>query len=410
MSTTNTCLPRAPIHFLKFHKHFTQFLVAGEYGFQLFDCRPLASMELIDYTVSKNNNEILNQTSTPLTPITCSGTTTSNLVQDEKWSCVEILANEYVFVLSKDDSGKIQLWDDSRHEFKGIEFQFPSKVLNFEVSKHYLLIVGEQNTSLINLLKVEKKNIHSISTHMNSKGLGCIVQSIGNKLIVATLGLQVGHVRIRTYNSPELFSDIIINAHEHSLAALVLNADGTLLATASDRGTCIRIFKTEDGSLFQEFRRGTLPAKIYSLAFNSTNEWFACTSDHSTVHIFMLNKESSKIDEEKKVENVNNNSNNNSNKNSNSIWWFASDYLPKFFQSQWCFASFTLPSGSAPHIVGFCNEDIELPGENTLQISILSISGYAYNITLDVRSPKDYLIHPFTFASFPGSKEDLKIL
>jgi hypothetical protein len=41
----------------------------------------------------------------------------------------------------------------------------------------------------------------------------------------------------------------IIQAHESEVGALAVNADGTLIATASVRGTIIRIFSAEEGVL-----------------------------------------------------------------------------------------------------------------------------------------------------------------
>ena len=41
----------------------------------------------------------------------------------------------------------------------------------------------------------------------------------------------------------------IIQAHESDVGALAVNSEGTLIATASTKGTIIRIFSAEEGVL-----------------------------------------------------------------------------------------------------------------------------------------------------------------
>ena len=68
------------------------------------------------------------------------------------------------------------------------------------------------------------------------------------------------------------------------------------MATASDKGTLIRIFSTEDGLPLQEVRRGTDKAEIYSIAFDRQNKQIACSSDKGTIHIFNVQKGQGKIE------------------------------------------------------------------------------------------------------------------
>jgi len=106
---------------------------------------------------------------------------------------------------------------------------------------------------------------------------------------------------------------------------LALNKDGNLLATASDKGTLVRIFQTSEGQLLQEVRRGIDRAEIYCLAFDSLSKWLACSSDKGTIHIFAVKSE--------QVES----------RNPTSTFSFMKRLLPKYFDSEWSFSQFRVP-------------------------------------------------------------------
>jgi len=109
-----------------------------------------------------------------------------------------------------------------------------------------------------------------------------------------------------------------ISAHKSDIACIALNRSGTLLASASQKGTLIRIFRTTDPAAnlgrtgggssgsggggghssyiplspkqVAEFRRGMDPVTIYCIAFSHDSEYVLISSDKGTVHIFSLNE------------------------------------------------------------------------------------------------------------------------
>ncbi|CAG8766103.1 17910_t:CDS:2, partial [Cetraspora pellucida] len=80
----------------------------------------------------------------------------------------------------------------------------------------------------------------------------------------------------------------IIPAHTGKLSCLSVNADGSKCASASEKGTLIRVFDTSTGKLLNELRRGVDRAEIYSIAFNHDSTRLCVSSDKGTVHIFNL--------------------------------------------------------------------------------------------------------------------------
>lgn len=80
----------------------------------------------------------------------------------------------------------------------------------------------------------------------------------------------------------------VIQCHQTQLSYIAISNDGTLMATASEKGTVIRIFSLPDGKKLYQFRRGSMPARIYSMSFNATSTLLCVSSATETVHVFKL--------------------------------------------------------------------------------------------------------------------------
>lgn len=81
----------------------------------------------------------------------------------------------------------------------------------------------------------------------------------------------------------------MIPAHDSPLAALGFNPTGTRLATASEKGTVIRVFNVADGVKLFEFRRGVKRCvNISSLVFSMDSAYLCCSSNTETVIIFLF--------------------------------------------------------------------------------------------------------------------------
>ena len=81
----------------------------------------------------------------------------------------------------------------------------------------------------------------------------------------------------------------MIPAHNCPLRCVAFNSSGTRIATASEKGTVIRVFNVADGNKLFEFRRGVKRCVvIYSLAFSADGMFLSSSSNTETVHIFKL--------------------------------------------------------------------------------------------------------------------------
>jgi hypothetical protein len=73
------------------------------------------------------------------------------------------------------------------------------------------------------------------------------------------LGTKRGFAKVSFVKSNE---EVEIECHQAEIRILSLNPEGTLLASASTKGTLIRIFETSHGIGLKEVRRGFESADI----------------------------------------------------------------------------------------------------------------------------------------------------
>lgn len=98
---------------------------------------------------------------------------------------------------------------------------------------------------------------------------------------------------IQIYDAGNLQPRIIIEAHSSNIAAMNFSSSGGLLATASQKGTVIRVFCTKNGQRVLEFRRGVKRyAQIVSLNFSICGNYLSVSSNTETIHVFKIDQKS----------------------------------------------------------------------------------------------------------------------
>jgi len=80
--------------------------------------------------------------------------------------------------------------------------------------------------------------IDSIETTVNQLGLITISYDV-DECVLACPDKDKGSVRLNIYKDESLHSSSVIEAHNSQLSCMTLNYWGTLLATASEKGTII---------------------------------------------------------------------------------------------------------------------------------------------------------------------------
>lgn len=78
----------------------------------------------------------------------------------------------------------------------------------------------------------------------------------------------------------------VVVAHKSPLQALCLNPTGELMASASTKGTVVRVFTVPALDLIHELRRGTSPCRIFGLNFSCDSAFICASAASGTVHVF----------------------------------------------------------------------------------------------------------------------------
>jgi len=225
---------------------------------------------------------------------------------------------------------KVMIWDDYQNKCIA-ELEFRSDVKAVKLRRDRIVVVLESKVYVYNFADLQL--LHQIETTPNPKGLCALCPSTNNS-VLACPGLKPGYVHVELYDSKQTQ---IIPAHTNALSHLSLNMDGTRLATASEKGTLIRIFDTATGQQLRELRRGADKAEIYCITFNPTSTYLVVSSDKGTVHIYGLTQDTGNTggDQEKKKQN-----------RQSSLSFIP--FLPSYFSSEWSFAQFHVPD---PHCI-----------------------------------------------------------
>jgi WD40 repeat protein len=274
---------------------------------------------------------------------------------------VEALFKTNVVVFVGDGSDKLYpptkviIWDDAAGKMIGF-VDSQTDVIQVRICKNKLLVVCRGHVYVYDLDTL--KIINEMDTAANTYALG---ELSANTQIMVTLGTTLGHVHVCDYSETPIgpIKEFNLPCHDHPIRQIALSIDGAYLATASEKGTLIRIWDLQNKTKLQELRRGAAGADIQTIRFSQNMKYLCVYSNTGTIHLCALSKiPVSHVNDSQSLKPV----------NRRSAIKFLVDYIPfsspislmpNYFNSEWSFAQITLDN-FAPTICAFSNMNLNL--------------------------------------------------
>ncbi|CAJ0631102.1 2243_t:CDS:2 [Entrophospora sp. SA101] len=181
------------------------------------------------------------------------------------------------------------------------ELTFNTSILAVKLNRRRLIVVLEQTIFVYDISNM--KLLHTIETSPNPNAICALSSSSNDNCYIAypspapppsSLFSSHGSQQPSPSGDVLIFDAVqqqvvnIVQAHKSPVSCVSINSEATLLATASDKGTVIRVFSIPNAQKLHQFRRGSYPARIHSISFNIVSTLLCVSSDTDTVHIFKL--------------------------------------------------------------------------------------------------------------------------
>lgn len=177
---------------------------------------------------------------------------------------------------------KVIIWDDAQNKVIQ-ERSISENIINIKLKRDRLFVLSLKRIYVFSLK--EMKLVDTIETFENKFGTFSVSLHPYKNIVSYPDKKRGGHLGVKNYEENKTYT---FRAHNLFVACTEVNYDGSLISTASEKGTLIRIYD-QKGNQLQELRRGSENAMIYSIAFDINNKFIAVSSDRGTVHIFFLN-------------------------------------------------------------------------------------------------------------------------
>ncbi|KAF4563677.1 Autophagy protein [Pleurotus pulmonarius] len=223
--------------------------------------------------------------------------------------CTSLLALVGVADVPGSSPRKLQIVNTKRQTMI-CELLFPSSILAVKMNRRALVIVLETEIYIYDISNM--RLLHVIETTANPEAICALSPNAeasylaypsqvpsplstypgSDAAAASSAAAPQSNGDVTIFSTTSLTTaNIIPSAHKSPLSIVQISQNGTRLATASVKGTVIRVWSVPKAEKLYQFRRGARETRIYSIAFNPVGSLMAVSSANETVHLFKLGRD-----------------------------------------------------------------------------------------------------------------------
>jgi len=200
---------------------------------------------------------------------------------------VEMLYKTNLFVMVGGDpipkypSNKVYFWDDYHGKFTA-ELTFKKDVNSIKLRQNKIAVATEDKVYIYKLSDLSL--LTCVDTYKNNR-TGSFCFGLNETLLGVIDKDVLGFFNIINVETKQVISK---QAHSTGISLIEMSPKCDFIVTAADKGTLLRVFTTNDGSMIHEFRRGRDHVRIQTIAFSMDSQWLSCSSDNGKIDVFSL--------------------------------------------------------------------------------------------------------------------------
>lgn len=178
-------------------------------------------------------------------------------------------------------NNRVVVWNDTTNQ-PDTEISINTPILSFKlIEAKVLAILCARKLFIYDLPQIKLRTSIDINYSKVS------YQLVGPDPYLCYQPIQMGT------ETTDIFSQVPRIVHQFAtdsttLRRIAMSNTGNYIATVSYTGVVLKLFKSGDGQLLQEFRRGITSKNITYLGFSSRDQWLICGTDEGSVHLFSI--------------------------------------------------------------------------------------------------------------------------